>query len=117
MKISSRSAFTLVELIIALAIIAIMLAIAVPNYARSREESHKNGCIANLKQISSAMDQWVMENKITTGAVPSDADEEAIYAYLKGVRPRCPGGGTYTMHEAGSPEQVTCSLADKGHSI
>ena len=117
MNISSKKAFTLVELLIVLAIIAIMLAIAVPNYARSREESHKNGCIANLRQINSAIDQWVMENKISTGTVPSDSDEEEIYAYIKGARPKCPGGGTYMIHEVGGLEQVTCSLTDKGHSI
>jgi len=105
------------ELLIAFTIIAILLAIAVPNYTRSREESHKNGCVANLRQISSAIDQWVIENKIHTGVVPSDSQEEEIYAYIKGARPRCPGGGTYTIHEVGALEQVTCSLADRGHRI
>ena len=117
MNISSKYAFTLIELIIVLAIIAIILAIAVPSYVISRAESQRNGCIANLRQINSAIDQWVMENKINTGTVPSDTDEEAIYAYLKGTKPQCPGGGIYTIHGVGASEQVTCSLADKGHGL
>ena len=117
MNISLRNAFTLIELIIVVAITAIALTIAVPNYVRSREESHKNGCIANLRQINSAIDQWVMENRISVGTVPSDTEEEEIYAYIKGVRPRCPSGGAYAIHDAGSLEQVTCSLADRGHRI
>jgi prepilin-type N-terminal cleavage/methylation domain-containing protein len=117
MNISSPKAFTLVEILIALAIIAVILAVAVPNFVRSREESHKNGCIANLKQINSAIDQWVIEERVRTGTVPSESEEEDIYFYIKGARPHCPGGGTYTIHEIGAQEQVTCSLADKRHRL
>jgi prepilin-type N-terminal cleavage/methylation domain-containing protein len=117
MKISTIRAFTLVEILIAIAIIAVILSITVPNYVRSREESHKNGCIVNLRQINSAIDQWAMENKISTGSVPSDEQEEGIYGYIKSVRPRCHGGGTYTIHAVGDAEQVTCSLSGKGHGI
>jgi prepilin-type N-terminal cleavage/methylation domain-containing protein len=117
MKINARIAFTLTELLIALAVIAILLSVAIPNYARSREESHKNSCVANLRQINSGIDQWAMENKISVGTVPSDAQEDEIYAYLKGTRPKCPGGGVYAIHGVGSLEQVTCTLADKGHSV
>lgn len=112
-----RAGFTIIELMIVLAVIAIILSIAIPNYAKSRLESQKNTCIANLRQINSAVDQWVMENKIQTGTVPSDLDDEGIYSYLKGSRPRCPGAGVYTIHAVGSAEQVTCSLSGKGHVL
>lgn len=117
MNIKSQIGFTIIELLIVLAVISIILAIAVPNYVRSREESRKNSCIANLRQINSAIDQWAIENKISTGTVPSDSDEEEIYSYLKGSRPRCPGGGTYTIHAVGDTEQVTCSMVDNGHTL
>jgi hypothetical protein len=58
-----------------------------------------------------------VENKVATGTVPSEAEDEEIYGYIKGSRPSCPGGGSYTIHEVGSIEQVTCSMADKGHRI
>jgi prepilin-type N-terminal cleavage/methylation domain-containing protein len=117
MKISIQTGFTIVELMIVLAIIAIMLAIAIPNYTKSREESHRNSCIVNLRQINSAIDQWVIENKIATGTVPSGADEDEIYAYLKGAKPKCPSGGIYTIHAVGDIDQVTCSLTDRGHTL
>jgi competence protein ComGC/general secretion pathway protein G len=117
MNIKLQTGFTILELLIVVAIIAIILAIAIPNYSRSRDESRKNSCIANLRQINSAIDQWAIENKIPTGTVPSDSDEEEIYPYLKGSRPRCPGSGTYSIHAVGSDDQVTCSLADEGHSL
>jgi prepilin-type N-terminal cleavage/methylation domain-containing protein len=115
--IYTRRAFTIIELLIVLTILSIILAIGVPNYMRSREESLKNTCIANMKQINSAMDEWVIEKKITTGTVPSESDEVDIYSYLKGGRPECPSKGVYTLHEVGSVEQVTCSRADKGHLL
>ncbi len=117
MNIKSQTGFTIIELLIVLTVISIILAIAIPNYSRSREESRKNSCIANLRQINSAIDQWAIENKIPTGTVPSDSDEEGIYSYLKGSRPRCPGGGTYTTHAVGDAEQVTCSMVDNGHTL
>lgn len=117
MHIKIKDGFTIIELMIALAVIAIILSIAIPNYAKSRLESQKNTCIANLRQINSAIDQWVIENKIQTGAVPSEVDDESIYSYLKGSRPRCPGAGVYTIHAVGSAEQVTCSLSSNGHVL
>lgn len=117
MKINIYKGFTIVELMIVLAIIAIMLAIVVPGYTKSREDSHRNTCMANLRQINSAIDQWVIENKISTGTVPSGGEEDEIYAYLKGSRPKCPSGGIYTIHAAGDIDQVTCSLSEQGHKL
>lgn len=109
--------FTIIELLIVILVISILLAIAVPSYNKFREDSRKNACIVNLRQINSAIDQWALDNKIATGTVPSSSDEEDIYAYLKGNKPKCPGGGTYTIHAVGVQEQVTCSLTDKEHRI
>ena len=118
MKINSNRAFTLIEILIVAVIIGIIIAIALPNFAKSREISQRNACIANLKQINAAVDQWVIEKGVATGIVLSDSDEEEIYSnYLKGSRPKCPSGGTYTLHAVGSADQVTCSLADKGHAL
>lgn len=117
MRINLQKAFTIIELLIVISVLSIMLAIAIPGYNKLRERSHTNACMANLKQINAAIDQWVIENGITTGTVPSGSDEEEIYSYLKGPRPKCPSGGTYTIHAVGSAEQVTCSLADRGHAI
>lgn len=117
MKICLRSGFTIIELLIVLAIISIILAVAIPSYNTKREESHKQACIVNLRQINSAIDQWAIENSIPTGTVPSGADEDEIYTYLKGGKPSCTAGGVYTIHAVGDVEQVTCSLSSRGHAI
>ena len=115
MKISSRRAFTLVEIMIVLAIIAIILAIGLPNYLKSGTASKKVACINNLKQIDSAIDQWAIENNITDGTMPTDD----IYNYIKNTnRPTCPSGGDYTFYPVGETPQVRCSLEEsEGHKL
>jgi prepilin-type N-terminal cleavage/methylation domain-containing protein len=54
--------FTLVEIMITVAIIGIIAAIAIPNFMRSRKKSQMNSCIANLKQIDSAKEQMAFSN-------------------------------------------------------
>jgi prepilin-type N-terminal cleavage/methylation domain-containing protein len=103
-----RKGFTLIEIVIVLAIVAVILAIALPNYLTSGSKSKKTICINNLKLIDAAIDQWAMENNIPDGADPSDD----IYSYIKGKKPECPSGGEYTLYPVGSKPQVRCSLED-----
>ncbi len=110
--------FSLIELMAVVAIIAIALAIAVPNLFKSTEKSQKIVCMSNLKNISSAMQLYAIENRIVSGTSLSGDQIETIYdTYLKRGEPKCPGGGEYTLHEVGADPQVTCSLADKGHEL
>jgi len=55
--------FTLVEIMIVIAIIGLLCAIAIPNYVKSRANSQANACINNLRQIDGAMQQFAIENK------------------------------------------------------
>lgn len=106
--------FTLVEIMIVTAIIAILLAIAIPGYVHMGNISKKNACIANLKQIDAAIDQWAIENGSADGAMPT----EDIYTYVKGsARPACPSGGVYTFYPVGSRPQVKCNLENEGHTL
>ena len=114
MNTNSSKSFTLMELLIVVFIIGVLIAIALPNFAKFRENSQRTACIANLRQINSAVDQWVIESGATTGSNP---DEEAVYSYLTGPRPVCRAGGIYVIHAVGDPEQVTCSMASKGHRL
>lgn len=113
----SNAGFTLVEIMIALAMIAILLAIAFPNYIKSGRTVHKTMCIANLKKIDSAIDQWVLENRISAGTAIANYEEDIYRDYVRGGKPKCPSGGEYTLGVVGVTPQVTCSKEDAGHKL
>src|SRR5881396_2975775 len=85
-----KQGFTLVEIMIVVAIIGLLAAIAIPNFIRARTTAQKNACINNLRQIDGAIQQWALENK----KGPADAVIfDNISAYLKDSV-ICPSGGT-----------------------
>lgn len=102
---------------IVVAIIATILAIALPNYLTSSNSSKKTICINNLKQVDAAIDQWTIDNSVSAGVLPGASDEIAIYNYVKGGEPTCPSGGVYTIYPVGSKPQVKCSLESQGHKL
>src|SRR5689334_25188443 len=108
---SSKSGFTLVEIMIVVAIIGLLAAIAIPNFVRARTTSQKNACINNLRQIDGAKQQWALENhKTSADAAPVSA---SLMPYLgrgtTGNWPSCPANGSYTINGISTPP--ACSLA------
>ena len=116
---SRKSGFTLVEIMIVVAIIGLLAAIAIPNFVKARATAQKNSCIANLKQIDGAVQQWAVENKKVASDTYSMTDT-TLLAYLKGSTlpggGTCPGGGSYSAgaNVSGSP---ICSLSGSGHTL
>jgi prepilin-type N-terminal cleavage/methylation domain-containing protein len=89
-RTSRNSGFTLVEIMIVVAIIGLLAAIAIPNFVRARTQSQKNACINNLRQIDGAVQQWALENKQAAAATVMFTD---VQPYLKSSV-TCPAGGT-----------------------
>src|SRR5207244_2917378 len=89
-RTSRKSGFTLVEIMIVVAIIGLLAAIAIPNFIKARTTSQMNACINNLRQIDGAIQQWALEQKKDAAAKVAFSD---ISSYLKNAV-ICPSGGT-----------------------
>ena len=101
---SRRSGFTLVEIMIVVAIIGLLASIAIPNFVQSRKKAQMEVCISNLEQIEGAIQRWSME-------MHKDEGQKVTYSDIRGYLQRsvvCPSGGTgfadsYTITTVDAP--------------
>jgi prepilin-type N-terminal cleavage/methylation domain-containing protein len=104
-KLRTNRAFTLVEIMIVVLIIGILLAIAVPNFMKARDNSRAKSCVDNLRQIASGKEQAAMDLKLKNTDTPTQA--QLCPDYVKSW-PAEPQGGTYSINDlATSP---SCSV-------
>ena len=114
--------FTLVEIMIVVAIIGLLAAIAIPNFVRARTTAQQNACINNLRQIDGAKQQWALEQKVGATAAPGVTD---IQPYMGrgsgGSLPTCPADSakaftsSYTINDVQTPP--TCLILTNSHVL
>ena len=109
-----KAGFTLVEIMIVVAIIGLLAAIAIPNFVKARATSQANACINNLRQIDAAANQFALEQGKITGATINYPNDLTPYIKLNTANdiPGCPAGGNYNVGNVGDNPQVTCSLGN-----
>ncbi|HVM49249.1 MAG TPA: type II secretion system protein [Candidatus Acidoferrum sp.] len=113
-----RAGFTLVEIMIVVAIISMLAAIAIPNFVRARSQSQTNACINNLRQIDDATQEWALDTlQYPTATVTFDA----IRPYLKN-QVTCPSAGdsgtfasSYTLTTVSN--KPTCNYFPATHML
>lgn len=114
MKSRQQVAFTLVEIMVVVALIGLLAAVAVPSFIKSRRTARQNACINNLRQIDSAKEQAALTYKWQAGGQPTTA---VVNLYIKGAStPQCPSGGSYSYNYLGT--NPTCNvLSPTSHRI
>jgi prepilin-type N-terminal cleavage/methylation domain-containing protein len=106
--------FTLVEIMIVVAIIGLLATMSIASLSRARANAQKQTCVKNLSTIESGKQLWGLELGKTEGDEPTEAELVGPDKFVKET-PFCPAGGTYTFHPIGAV--ATCSRSSEGHTL
>jgi prepilin-type N-terminal cleavage/methylation domain-containing protein len=105
-------AFTLIEIMIVVAIIGMLTAIAIPNIRRAIEDSRRRACQANLRSIEGAKFNWALNGRHADTETPPDDELFGSKAFIA-TKPQCPGAGSYTTNPV--EQKPTCTIASHAY--
>ncbi|MDO5297657.1 MAG: prepilin-type N-terminal cleavage/methylation domain-containing protein [bacterium] len=113
-----RSGFTLIELMIVIAIIAILAAILVPNFVRARAQGHLTACKSNLKNIGTALEMYSTDHAGRYPSLTEGLTTGNNGGYLK-IIPTCPAAGsdTYVYTSTMNPDVFTIYCSGSQHTV
>lgn len=103
---NEQDAFSLLEIMIVVAILGLLIAIAVPSWVKSRQRAQRELCIENLHQIETAKQLLALEHGRTAGEEVLMEDLVGPELYLKSL-PECPAGGDYLVNPVRIPAECT----------
>jgi prepilin-type N-terminal cleavage/methylation domain-containing protein len=112
LKLKCNDGFTMVEIMVVVAILALLLAIVIPYYVKQRASAQASGCINNLTKIEAAANEFALEKGMKTGDLINYPGDLKPYIKLTkiGDIPVCPANGTYHMTAVGA--FPGCSLSN-----
>lgn len=94
-----KAGFTLVEIMIVVAIIGLLAAIGIPNFVHARETAQTDACINNLRVIDEAKQQWALETGQLPSATPVSSNIVPFLGRSGTVMPTCPiGSSAYNIN-------------------
>jgi prepilin-type N-terminal cleavage/methylation domain-containing protein len=106
-KISKLTGFTLVEIMIVVAIIGLLASIAIPNFVTSRKNAQATACINNIRVIQGAKDMWSLEAKKSSSDTATEAELQPYIGHgATGKLPTCPNDSASTFATSYSVNQV-----------